>query len=115
MTFSKLSGICLAAALSLGTAVAQDTVKGDTKAAGRDTKNAGIETGHATKKVAKKTAHGTKKVAKTTGHDTKVVAEKTGDVAKDVGHDTKVGAEKTGHGIRKAADKVTGKPTPPQL
>ena len=102
MNMPTFAGFALAAALTLGTAVAQDTVKGDTKAAGRDTKNAAVETGHATKKVAKRTAHGTKKVA-----------HKTGEVAQDVGHDTKVGAQKTGHGIHKLGDKIAGKPAPP--
>ncbi len=93
-------GMFLALALTLsGPAVHAQTAGQDMKGAGRDTKDAAVDTGHATKKVAKKTGHGTKVVAKKTGH-----------VAKVAGHDTKVGAEKTVHGTENLGDKIAGKP-----
>jgi hypothetical protein len=62
----KLGTAALAALLSLGSAMAQDSnPKQDMKSAGHDTKNAASETGHGiasgTKKAYHKTKHGVKK------------------------------------------------------
>jgi len=135
MQFRKPGAILLASAftasLSTEIVLSQDSAKQDMKAAGTDTKNAAMNTGHAvstgttkaydktaggTKTTADKTASGTKAAYRTTEEGTKTATDKTVSgtktVGKDVGHGTKVAAQDTANGTKKVGDKIAGQPTP---
>jgi hypothetical protein len=104
-----ISALAIAVIWTLGVSAQQpdSSPRQDMKAAGRDTKSAAVDTGHATRKVAHKTASGTKTVAHKTANGTRTAAHKTA-------NGTKTAAKDTAHETQKVGDKIAGKPTPPQ-
>src|SRR5882757_564684 len=113
MQLRHIGSLVLAATFTLtmssAVAIAQDGAKQDMKAAGHETKDAAIDTGHGVKtgttKAYHKTKHVSKKAYHKTAHGTETAAHDTADVSKKTYHGTVKGTEKLG-------DKVAGKPTP---